>query len=239
MQALVLILKKVIFFSILILLPLVFSNLSFAQGQGKLSSEQRLRRLDHAKELLGKTYKNSVVKSGEQLEKINNTIYRWTADSLPKKFKKESHKIAQAVIDEAHKHSLDPVFLMAVIKTESGFNPKIVGGVGEIGLMQIRPETAEWIIKKLNLKKADLFNPVDNIRVGAAYFSYLREHFDDHARLYVAAYNMGPGNVKNLRQNSVWPKEYPSRVMGYYVDFYSELHAPKMYRVAKLDAEQL
>ncbi len=115
--------------------------------------------------------------------------------------------------------------MLAVIQTESSFNPDMVGGVGEVGLMQLRPETAEWLVKKerLRVSQKPLVDPIKNIQIGAAYMSYLRERFDDHARLYVAAYNMGPRNVRELRQKDIWPKEYAARVMSYYVDFYAQL----------------
>jgi soluble lytic murein transglycosylase len=207
----------------MIILALVTASPAFAKG--KLSSEQRKRRLDHARELLGRGYKKSVVSSGEKLAKINSKIYRWTKDSLPASYKSNSRQIAQAIIDQAFKNNMDPVFVMAVIQTESSFIPSKIGGVGEIGLMQIRPETAKWIVEKmsLNVKDMNLRDPLVNIQIGTAYLAYLRERFDDHARLYVSAYNMGPSNVKELRRKSQWPKEYPARVMSHYVNYYSEL----------------
>ncbi len=193
---------------------------------GRLASEQREDRLVHARELMGSGYKKSIVRSGEEAPKINNMIYRWTRQSLPTKFRDQSHQIAQAVIDSAHKYGFDPVFILSVIKTESSFNPERVGSVGELGLMQIRPETGEWIAKRAGLKwkgAKSLRDPVVNIRLGSAYLSYVRERFDSHARLYLAAYNMGPRNVNELRAQSKWPTAYPARVMEIYVGHYTQL----------------
>lgn len=145
---------------------------------------------------------------------------------MPKKFRKQYQKIAQTIIDESLKYEFDPVFLLSVIQRESVFNPNCLGSLDEVGLMQIRPATAEWIAKKYGLKytnKEMLRDPVENIRLGTAYLDYLRGRFTNHAQLYLSAYNMGKRNVdKNLNKN-VWPKEYASHVMRFYVEFYSTL----------------
>lgn len=193
---------------------------------GPLSATQREVRIEHAQELLGSLYKKSAARAGEQIKKINGTVYRLTRDLLPKKYKSQSHRIAQAIIDQSLKYKFDPLLVLAMVQTESSFNPKMIGGVGEIGLMQIRPETAEWLAKKqkFRFKGADsLFDPVVNIQVGCAYIDYLREKFDSHAGLYLAAYNMGPTNVRNLLEEKKWPKEYASRIMENYINYYEEL----------------
>lgn len=191
-----------------------------------LSELQRQARLQHAHELLGRHYKRSAVKSGERVSKINKQIYRWTAELLPKKSRTKYKKVAQTIIDEALKHEFDPVFLMSVIQGESSFNPRMLGKLDEIGLMQLRPATAKWVADRYGLKydgRKSLFDPVTNIRLGAAFLSYLRDRFDSHAQLYIAAYNMGQGNVKSALSRNVWPKDYPTHVMRRYVDFYASL----------------
>jgi len=191
-----------------------------------LSQAERERRLDHARELLGKYYKKSVVRGGEHVKKVNGMIYRWTRKQLPKTFKKDSMKIAQTIIDQSLKYEFDPIFLLAVISNESKFDPLIVGDVGEIGLMQIRPTTAKWITELKGIKyrgKSTLRDPVVNIKVGSAFLAFLREKFDSHARLYLAAYNMGQGNVRYALSKKIWPKDYAANVMQHYVGYYNEL----------------
>ncbi len=196
----------------------------------RLSELQRDIRLQHAHELLGRHYKKSVAKNGERVQKINNQIYRWTNDRLPKKFKSRYQDVAQTIIDQSVKYEFDPVFILSVIQAESGFDPLRKGKLDEIGLMQLRPSTAKWIADKYGLKyegEKDLRNPVANILLGAAYLDYLRERFSSHARLYLAAYNMGQRNVDEALEKKIWPKDYPVHVMRYYVDFYSELKGPR------------
>jgi len=55
----------------------------------------------------------------------------------------------------------------AVAEVESGFNPKAVGGVGEIGLMQVLPSTARMLGFRAPLP--ELFDPETNVRYGVRY----------------------------------------------------------------------
>ena len=184
-------------------------------------------RQKQAKELLGKLYKKSVVrKKGEKVAALENYILEWTGRELKPKYKKYTRKIASAIMHESKKHSFDPVFLMAVIENESSFNPEIVGSVGEVGLMQVTPQTAEWISKKYNLAyygPKSLKNPTINIALGSAYLSYLREKFGFKSQLYLAAYNMGSRKLERVLAQQKVPQLYPSRVMQRYVRFYTKL----------------
>lgn len=214
-------------------LTLTFATLfsaGFAYAK-PLSTKQREVRLDHAKELLGSRYKKSTVKSGESIKKINKLVYATVKERLPAAFQHRREKVAQAIIDEAYKYRFDPIFILSVIQSESSFRPHLLGSFTEIGLMQIKPTTAAWIAKKMDLKykgDKDLFDPVKNIRIGAAFLSYLRDRFDSHAQLYLSAYNMGQGNVDQALEQNIWPKDYVGRVMRQYVDFYEAQSQARM-----------
>lgn len=223
------------FVSICISLILSISSLqAFAATAGSPKAVWRLpaakirreARLNHAQELLGKYYNKSAVKSGEKVRKINRLVYKWVHDNMPKDQRHKHKQIAKAIIEESAKHGMDPVFLMSVMQGESGLDPMRLGTLDEIGLMQLRPSTAQWIAEKFKIKYTgpqSLFDPTVNVRLGAAYLAYLREKFDSHAQLYLAAYNMGARNVNNALEKKVWPKDYPVHVMKYYVDFYSTI----------------
>jgi soluble lytic murein transglycosylase len=201
-------------------------SISAAQEEPlSLSEMQRESRLVHAHELLGKYYKHSAVRAGESVKQINSKIYSWTKERLPKKYRSQYKKIAQTIIDEAMKREFDPVFLLSVIQNESSFNPSMLGSLDEIGLMQLRPATADWIAKKFSIKYKGahaLFDPCVNIKIGAAYMDYLRDQMP-HAQLYISAYNMGKRNVERNLEENTWPKIYASHVMKYYVEFYESI----------------
>jgi len=179
----------------------------------------------HSKELLGykfnKTYKpKSIVSVRKNVEKI---LQR----RLPSKYKSQASLIQKTIVHNALKHEMDPIFILAVISGESSFNPEARGPVGEIGLMQIRPSTAKWISEEILKKpwKGDksLLNPYENIRLGIAYFDWLRTKFNNNSSHYVAAYNLGPSQLKKALKRRVRPKDYPIHIMKRYTDFYALL----------------
>ena len=181
----------------------------------------------HARELLGKHYRKSIVSRSAQVSDVSEFVHQRTEMRLKPRWKKQARLIAQTILNESEKYGFDPVFLMAVIENESSFKPETIGTFGEIGLMQILPDTGQWIARKFNIPYSgpqSLKNPVTNIILGSAYLSYLREKFDFHSQLYLAAYNMGSRNVSRALARQVMPREYPTRVMKRYVRFYTELH---------------
>jgi soluble lytic murein transglycosylase len=188
--------------------------------------QDRVVRITQAKELLGKYYQKSAVSKGERVKRIRSLVLALTRRGLPPRWRKSADKVARTILMESRRHRLDPVFLVAVISNESSFRPDAKGPVGEIGLMQLRPDTAKEIARRNHLAwrgEKTLLDPVMNIRIGAAYIDLLRSHFERHGRLYLAAYNMGPRNTRLAVSKGVWPKGYPMRVMRYYIAFYSAL----------------
>jgi soluble lytic murein transglycosylase len=206
----------------------LFNNFAFISWSGRSMSiiEQvhEASRISHAKELLGSGYKGSDAQKMEGEDTLNQMILEKIQMGLAPRWKNQAHAIASTVITESAKYKVDPIFVLALIKTESKFDPLVVGSFGEIGLMQIKPDTAEWIAKKNNIPwagKKTLQNPTANIRIGLAYMNYLRGKFEKTPMKYVSAYNMGPLNVKRLIAKNIKPAEYSGRVMKNYQAFYS------------------
>lgn len=181
-------------------------------------------RKSHAQELLEGQYKGSWAQRAEAYSgfmnlAIQNEIYR----QLPEEFKSEAQKLAATIISESKHYGFDPVFVLAMIKTESRFIPKTVGRHGEIGLMQIKPETALWIARKTGMPwygRQAMFNVSDNVRYGLAYLNYLRKSFANRPMRYLNAYNMGSKNVKRLIASESSPKIYSDKVLSQYRAFY-------------------
>ncbi len=181
-------------------------------------------RLNHAKELLGGAYKKRVLKANESASELSGFVTATTRKFLPKAHQKDAQVIASAILEASGEFELDPVFLMAVIQNESSFNPRRKGGVGEIGLMQIRPSTAAWIAGLYGIDyegEASLYDPETNIWIGAALLDKLRNQFDSSSRLYLSAYNLGPKKLRQMLKENKKPKEYVQAVMKRYIALYS------------------
>jgi soluble lytic murein transglycosylase len=105
----------------------------------------------------------------------------------------------QPIVDaKAQAQGVAPNWLYAVIRRESLFMSDVGSGAGAQGLMQLMPNTADWINRKadLGLTGLDLHDPETSITLGSAYLSYLNERYAGQMPLAIAAYNAGPGRVK-------------------------------------------
>jgi soluble lytic murein transglycosylase-like protein len=89
----------------------------------------------------------------------------------------------------AQVYGLRPQLLHAVIRTESAYNQEAVSRAGAEGLMQLMPDTAA----RYGVK--DSFNPVENVRGGAAYLRDLLDMFGQNLQLALAGYNAGENAV--------------------------------------------
>ena len=103
----------------------------------------------------------------------------------------------------ADEYGLDPYLVAGVIHTESRFQPESVSYRGAVGLMQIMPETGEWIAGKLGetYNESQLFDPETNIRYGCWYLRFLQDRYAGDKTLTLAGYNAGQGNVARWLEN--------------------------------------
>lgn len=101
---------------------------------------------------------------------------------------------------------LDPYLVAALIRVESNFEPDACSQKGATGLMQLMPETAEWVAQQLGLKVSslELLDPDTNIRLGTWYLSMLQEEFGGNLVVALAAYNGGRGNVSRWLAEQRW-----------------------------------
>lgn len=184
-------------------------------------------RIEHSRELLGARGSRTLrAESGAVAASMETFIEDYIRGALPKPYRRKTSRIAKAVIREAARQNLDPLFVMSVISHESHFNPDAVGGAGEIGLMQIKPSTAEWIAKRDHLPwtgAQSLFDPEVNIRLATCYIAHLRGSFAGLPTAYVSAYNMGPLNVRRHLESETVPSMYTEVIMGKYHRFYRRL----------------
>lgn len=102
-------------------------------------------------------------------------------------------------------NNLNPYMTISLLKEESYFNPEAVSSSNAKGLMQMLPGTAMDIAKWKGLdyvNSSDLFQPQKSIEFGTAYLSHTKELLNNSNLFAVAAYNSGPGAVKNWIKNN-------------------------------------
>ena len=147
----------------------------------------------------------------------------FTAQMLMQAFltrKAETHEAEQKAIDEQYpllyadtiqrlsdEYNLSPSLIAAIIRNESSFRPAVESSVGARGLMQLMPDTAEWIAHKLrwdNYQFDLLYDPEINIRFGCWYLNYLSSLFNGDPLCVVCAYHAGQGEISSWLSNPLY-----------------------------------
>lgn len=151
---------------------------------------------------------------------------------FPLAFKEEIQRFAKSA-------QVDSGWAMAIARRESSFMPDANSPVGARGLMQIMPDTANYIAKK-KVQVSQLYNPVTNIDFGTDYLNYLMRRNDGNLIMATAAYNAGYSRVRQWIPRDravpvdVWvetipfreTREYVKAVMAYYQIYNIRLNEP-------------
>ena len=116
------------------------------------------------------------------------------------------------ITEAAKRHGIAFSLLKAIIRAESGFNPRAVSKKGATGLMQIMPDN----FKPLDIQ--DPFDPRENIMAGTKYFKQMLLRYKGKLQLSLAAYNAGPNNVDRYNGIPLFPEteDYVRKVMNFY-----------------------
>jgi len=185
-----------------------------ATTQPKKIAEQTVLSTEIVKEVL--TAKAPVI--AKQKDRVTIS-YQLPANTLSNQAKRYLPDVQQ----QAKRYNLDPALLLAIIHTESSFNPLARSPIPAFGLMQIVPTSAGKDVsnflqgKPLLLSPEYLFQADNNVEAGSTYVHILSNRYfknvrNEQSRIYmsIAAYNTGPGNVaktlsgsKSLNQASI------------------------------------
>ncbi|MEC0248991.1 lytic transglycosylase domain-containing protein [Paenibacillus chitinolyticus] len=110
----------------------------------------------------------------------------------------------EEIRQNAVQYQVDPFLIAAIIKVETNFNHDRESKKGAVGIMQLMPDTAEWIRETSNTKSADFRDPKHNIQLGSWYLAWLNKQYKGNWLYSIAAYNAGQGNVSKWKNNGVW-----------------------------------
>lgn len=151
--------------------------------------------------------------SGPVLEKIEKRNYPLAYSEYVEKY--------------ASEFSVDPYFVYAVIRTESGFNPEALSSAGARGLMQMTEDTFNWIKGKIAPEEPltfdDLYDPETSIRFGTYFLSLSIARYNNDLSTAAAAYHSGWGTVDKLlkdgayTENGIHLTSFPYEQMNHYV----------------------
>lgn len=123
----------------------------------------------------------------------------------------DAARLDELVAAHAAANSLDPDLVDAVVRVESGYDPRAVSHKGAIGLMQLMPGTAAVL-------QVDPWDPEENVAGGTRYLRRLLDRFDGDLELALAGYNAGPEAVEQYQGVPPFDetRAYVQRVLGLY-----------------------
>jgi soluble lytic murein transglycosylase len=205
------------------LFPQAIEELGAAEEEGK-TVEGVLKEIARLYREAGEYHRSAL------LVRRNFNLRLLTGDSLRKD--QDLYLLAYPLGDSswvnpyARNRNLDPALLSAVILEESRFHPQALSVSGARGLMQVIPPTGKQIARTVKLHPFSnelLFEPEINLRLGSWYLAHLLGEFGGRETLAVAAYNAGPGAVrewikgKNSLQEDEFLENIPYQETRHYV----------------------
>ncbi|MFJ2974480.1 membrane-bound lytic murein transglycosylase MltC [Kluyvera sp. NPDC087067] len=140
-------------------------------------------------------------------------IYSITINLVPNHLDKRAHKYLGMVRQASRKYGIDESLILAIMQTESSFNPYAVSRSDAMGLMQVVQHTAGKDVFRSQGKsgtpsRSFLFDPASNIDTGTAYLAILNNVYlggitNPTSRRYavITAYNGGAGSVLRVFSN--------------------------------------
>jgi soluble lytic murein transglycosylase-like protein len=112
----------------------------------------------------------------------------------------EPSSITTLIVFYAKLLSFDPNIALAVAKVESSLNPNAIGGQGEIGLFQLKPQFVKGVTKQ------ELINPHTNIITGINRLKEEKEKCVHKSKLnYLVCYNYGRTNARKVIDPNTFP----------------------------------
>lgn len=132
----------------------------------------------------------SIIKENPQIS-LDRALQEAAAlqSNMPTSQTATKSQVLNVINQVSKKYDVDEKLVQALIKQESGFNPKAKSKAGAMGLMQLMPSTAK------NLGVKDPYNMVQNVEGGVKYLKSMLNKYNGNVILALAAYNAGPNAV--------------------------------------------
>ena len=99
--------------------------------------------------------------------------------------------------------------VMAVINVESSFDPTLVSGTDDYGLMQINACNHEWLTEEHGI--TDFLDPYQNVYCGILILSEHYNRYEDVNKALMA-YNLGATGAKKLWDKGIYETRYTRKV---------------------------
>jgi len=133
--------------------------------------------------------------------------------------KEEVNELTEVIYTESKKYKYDPMFILAIILTESSFKKGQTSSVGASGLMQVMPFIGADVSPRAGVNwdgTSTLFEPEANIKLGMHHLFEQVLKFNDIKKA-ILAYNLGETRLRSIiRKNKPLPSRYLNKVLENY-----------------------
>ena len=160
---------------------------------------------------------NFAAKNSPEVEKATAIERTLNIEELDNLSIRSIGRYGGAIQKYAHRYQVDWRLVLAVMKQESSFRPKVVSRKGAYGLMQIMPLTAAEVTQKVGVNNAK--TPHNNIKAGIFHLKSLYRFFEDsrgdeRIKLSLAAYNAGLNRIRDAQDIARFLGEDPDTWKG-------------------------
>lgn len=143
-------------------------------------------------------------------QELTTKVLRIIKEHAPRH--RDARALAEAIVQESAAQEYDPLFVAAVIKSESTFNAMARSHKGAQGLMQLMPKTGAWLASISKMQRGALTDPGYNLKLGISYLKQLEQGYGGDRVFTLIAYNWGPGRVESAADGK---RRVPPEVLTY------------------------
>jgi soluble lytic murein transglycosylase-like protein len=131
--------------------------------------------------------------AGETARAVPNQVVGAPAGASNDLVPADREYLRPILIRYAQENGLPADLVMALAWVESSWRRTVVSDVGAIGVMQLMPDTVDFVSKKLLGLRSDLDpkNATSNIRMGTTFLRHLLDQNHGNVRQTLIAYNQG------------------------------------------------
>jgi soluble lytic murein transglycosylase-like protein len=135
---------------------------------------------------------------GERVRSVPNQSVGSSAGRTDDLVPAEREYLRPILIRYAQENGLPADLVMALAWVESSWRKNAVSDVGAVGVMQLMPNTVEFVSKKLLGLRTNLDprNPTSNVRMGTRYLKHLIGQNGGSVRQALIAYNQGQTSLR-------------------------------------------